>query len=56
MNHVPVPIVPCVAAVATELAAENDARLYLKRIYAINTKTWRNKVTDHVSKVPTSVA
>lgn len=56
MNHVPVPIVPCVVAVATELAAENDARLHLKHVYAINTKTWRSRVTDHVSKVPTSAA
>lgn len=51
MNHVPAPIVPCVAAVAAEPASENDARLYLKYVYAVNTETWTKKMTDHISKV-----
>lgn len=54
MNHFPVPVVPCVATVATEPAAKNDARLYLKYVYAGNTETWRKKITDHASKVHTS--
>lgn len=54
MNHIPVPVVPYVTAVATEPVAENDARLYLKYVYAVNTETWRKKITDHASKVHTS--
>lgn len=54
MNHVPVSTVPCVAAVGTDPAAENDARLYLKYVYAIDTETWGQKFTYHVSKVHTS--
>lgn len=42
------------AAVATEPTVENDARLYLKYVYAVNTETWRKNITDHASKVHTS--
>lgn len=35
----PVPIVPCVAAAGTGLAAENYGRFYFQYVYAINTET-----------------
>lgn len=50
VNHIPVPIVPFVAALSTDLAAEMVLSTYMQ----LNAATQREHVTYQVSKIHTS--